>query len=86
LLGDLADDVTWIGHNATLASGKSRLIGLAASRPVLEGHLRRRLLALPNVRVLENCAVQCLSSDPARKSVTGMRDVSTASRNRRRET
>jgi len=73
LLGDIANDVTWIGHNVTLASGKSDLIGLAASRPVLEGHLRRRLLALPNVRAIENCAVQGLASDPARKSVTGVR-------------
>src|SRR5262249_21043225 len=73
LLGDIANDVTWIGHDVTLASGKSDMIGLAASRPVLEGHLRRRLLALPNVRAIENCAVQGLASDPARKSVTGVR-------------
>ena len=73
LLGDLADDVIWIGHNATLANGKSDLIGLAASRPVLEGHVRRRLLALPNVRIIQNCAVQGLASDTARKTVTGVR-------------
>ena len=69
----MANVVTWIGHNVTLASGKSDLIGLAASCPVLEGHLRRRLLALPNVRAIENCAVQGVASDPARKSVTGVR-------------
>lgn len=73
LLGDIANDVTWIGRNVTLARGKSDLIGLAASRPVLEGHLRRRLLALSNVRAIENCAVQGLASDLARKSVTGVR-------------
>jgi hypothetical protein len=73
LLTDLANDVTWIGHNVALARGKSDLIGLFASRPVLEGHLRRRLLALPNVRAIENCTVQGLASDPARKSVTGVR-------------
>lgn len=73
ILGDVTNDVTWIGHNVTLAHGKSDLIGLLASRPVLEGHLRRRLLALPNVRAIENCAVQGLVSDPSRKSVTGVR-------------
>jgi 2-polyprenyl-6-methoxyphenol hydroxylase-like FAD-dependent oxidoreductase len=73
LLGDIANDVTWIGHNVALAHGRSGLIGLAASRPVLEGQLRRRLLALPNVRAIENCAVQGLVSDQARKSVTGVR-------------
>src|SRR5215471_12400277 len=63
LLGDIVNDVIWIGHNVTLASGKSDLIGLTASRPVLEGHLRRRLLALPNVGAIENCGVQGLASD-----------------------
>jgi 2-polyprenyl-6-methoxyphenol hydroxylase-like FAD-dependent oxidoreductase len=73
LLGDVANDVIWIGHNVTLANGTSDLIGLLASRPVLEGHLRRRLLSLPNVRAIENCAVQGLASDPDHKSVTGVR-------------
>ncbi|WP_244146011.1 FAD-dependent oxidoreductase [Paraburkholderia caledonica] len=73
LLGDVANDVTWIGRNVTLANGKSDLIGLLASRPVLEGHLRRRLLGLPNVRAIENCVVRGLVTDRARKSVTGVR-------------
>ena len=71
--GDVVNDVTWIGHNVTLAHGKSDLVGLLASRPVLEGHLRRRLLALPNVHAIENCAVHGLVSDPSLESVTGVR-------------
>jgi 2-polyprenyl-6-methoxyphenol hydroxylase-like FAD-dependent oxidoreductase len=73
LLGDVANDVTWIGRNVTLANGRSDMIGLVASRPVLEGHLRRRLLKLPNVRAIENCAVRGLVSDATRKCVTGVR-------------
>jgi 2-polyprenyl-6-methoxyphenol hydroxylase-like FAD-dependent oxidoreductase len=73
LLGDVANDLLWIGRNVTLANGKSDLIGLLASRPVLEGHLRRRLLNLPNVRAIENCAVRGLASDSARERVTGVR-------------
>ena len=73
LLGDVANDVTWIGRNVTLANGTSGLIGLIASRPVLEGHLRRRVLGLPNVRAMENCAVHGLAIDPACKNVTGVR-------------
>ncbi|MEI5995889.1 monooxygenase [Paraburkholderia bengalensis] len=73
LLGDVANDVIWIGRNLTLANGKSDLTGLLASRPVLEGHLRRRLLQLPNVRAIENCAVRGLVSDAARERVTGVR-------------
>lgn len=73
LIGDVANDVVWIGHNARLANGKSDLIGLLASRPVLEGHVRRRLLGLPNVVAIENCAVRGLVADPEGKHVTGVR-------------
>jgi 2-polyprenyl-6-methoxyphenol hydroxylase-like FAD-dependent oxidoreductase len=47
--GDIAGDVNWVGHGVTLQPAPSDLIGLLASRPVLEGHVRRRLLALSNV-------------------------------------
>ena len=73
LIGDVANDVIWIGHNVRLANGKSDLIGLLASRPVLEGHLRRRLLGLPSVRLVERCAVRGLATDPVRTRVTGVR-------------
>jgi 2-polyprenyl-6-methoxyphenol hydroxylase-like FAD-dependent oxidoreductase len=73
LLGDIVNDVTWMGHNVALAQGNSGLIGLLASRPVLEGHVRRRVLKLPNVRAIENCAVQGLATDATRDRVTGVR-------------
>jgi len=73
LLGDIANDITWMGHNVALAQGKSDLIGLLASRPVLEGHVRRRVLQLLNVRAIENCAVQGLATGAARDRVTGVR-------------
>ncbi|BAO90475.1 NAD(P)/FAD-dependent oxidoreductase [Caballeronia cordobensis] len=73
LIGDVANDVIWIGHNVRLASGASDLSGLLASRPVLEGHLRRRLLALPNVQAIDHCAVRGLAADPTRTRVTGVR-------------
>ena len=73
LLGDVANDVVWIGRNVRLANSKSDLIGLLASRPVLEGHLRRRLLGLANVRAMENCAVRGLVADATGRNVTGVR-------------
>jgi 2-polyprenyl-6-methoxyphenol hydroxylase-like FAD-dependent oxidoreductase len=73
LIGDVANDVIWIGRNVRLANGASDLIGLLASRPVLEGHLRRRLLRLPNVHAIEHCAVRALVTDSARKRVAGVR-------------
>ena len=71
--GDIAGDVNWIGHGVTIKSASSDLIGLLASRPVLEGHVRRRLTALPNVRVIENCAVQGLIADDRNTTVKGVR-------------
>nr|WP_238812935.1 monooxygenase [Paraburkholderia sp. SG-MS1] len=73
LIGDVANDVVWIGRNVRLANGASDLIGLLASRPVLEGHLRRRLMRLPNVRAIDNCTVRGLATDPVRRRVTGVR-------------
>jgi 2-polyprenyl-6-methoxyphenol hydroxylase-like FAD-dependent oxidoreductase len=71
--GDIARDVNWIGHGVTIKSAPSELVGLLASRPVLEGHVRRRLTALPNVRVIENGAVQSLIADNQRTRIEGVR-------------
>jgi 2-polyprenyl-6-methoxyphenol hydroxylase-like FAD-dependent oxidoreductase len=71
--GDIAGDVNWIGHGVTIKSAPSELAGLLASRPVLEGNVRRRLLALPNVRAVERCAVQGLVADEQRTAIRGVR-------------
>jgi 2-polyprenyl-6-methoxyphenol hydroxylase-like FAD-dependent oxidoreductase len=70
--GDIAGDINWIGHGVAIKSTPSDLVGLLASRPVLEGHVRRRLMALPNVRVIENCAVQGLFADETRTAIKGV--------------
>src|ERR1700740_980580 len=70
--GDIAGDVNWIGHGVTLKSAPSDLIGLLASRPMLEGHVRRRLLALPNVLMIEGCAVQGLIASSDNSGVRGV--------------
>jgi 2-polyprenyl-6-methoxyphenol hydroxylase-like FAD-dependent oxidoreductase len=71
--GDIAGDVNWIGHGVTIKSAPSELVGLLASRPVLEGHVRRRLMALSNVRMIENCVVQGLIADDQRSTIKGVR-------------
>jgi 2-polyprenyl-6-methoxyphenol hydroxylase-like FAD-dependent oxidoreductase len=71
--GDIVGDVAWVGHGTTLKSGPSDLIGVLASRPVLEGHVRRRLLALPNVRAIESCAAQGLVASSDKAAVQGVR-------------
>lgn len=71
--GDIAGDVNWIGHGVTINSAPSDLVGLLAARPVLEGNVRRRLLALPNVRAIERCAVQRLVADQKCAAIRGVR-------------
>lgn len=63
LFGDVANDVHWIGHGVRLKAGPSKLAGLLASRPVLEGRVRRRLAALPGVRLIDGCDVQGLVTE-----------------------
>ena len=71
--GDIVNDVSWLGHGVALKTAPSNMIGLLAARPVLEGHVRRRLLALSNVRAIENCAVQGLIADDKHAGIKGVR-------------
>jgi 2-polyprenyl-6-methoxyphenol hydroxylase-like FAD-dependent oxidoreductase len=63
LFGDISNDVHWIGHGVRLKTGKSDLGGLLAARPVLESHVRRRLAAMPGVRLVERCDVLSLVAE-----------------------
>ncbi len=71
--GDIVNDVKWMGHGVALKAAPSGMVGLLASRPVLEGHVRRRLLKLPNVRATEACAVEGLVGNSDNSAVTGVR-------------
>ena len=46
---------------------------LLASRPLIEGHIRRRVLALANVTVRERCDAAELVTSPDGKRVSGVR-------------
>jgi hypothetical protein len=52
---------------------QSNLIGLLVSRPLLEAQVRKRLLSLPNIKVIENCDVLGLLTNPDRTSIVGVR-------------
>jgi len=54
----------------------------AQSRPRLEGTLRARVRALPNVTLEQECRVQALTSSDGRGTVTGVRYVDAQGRNR----
>jgi 2-polyprenyl-6-methoxyphenol hydroxylase-like FAD-dependent oxidoreductase len=50
----------WFQQGGPLAAPSSDLRGILASRPFLEGNIRTRLLALPNVRSRQNTVVEKL--------------------------
>lgn len=54
---------------ARVAVGRT---AITASRPFFEGHMRRRVLALPNVGLRERCEALALTASDDRKHVTGV--------------
>ena len=69
---DTTADARWHqpgGYRARFASG---LIGVTLSRPFLEGQIRRRVRALPNVAVLAEAEVTRLVASADRARVTGV--------------
>jgi hypothetical protein len=59
------------GHR--LRQTHTGLVALCASRPFLEGHVRARVRALPNVRFLDACDILALATTPDGGRVTGTR-------------
>jgi 2-polyprenyl-6-methoxyphenol hydroxylase-like FAD-dependent oxidoreductase len=71
--GDVGSNVCWYLSGHRLRQAPTGLVALCASRPVLEGHVRARVRALPNVRVLDRCDVVGLATTPDGRRVTGAR-------------
>lgn len=87
LLPDLTDDLVRAGAHIVEAAGRLRLHldggflaavevpepVIAASRPLIETAVRRRVMALPNVDVVQRCDAGGLVTDDARTRVVGVR-------------
>lgn len=71
--GDTQAQVRWYGGGRPLSQAESGLMGLAVSRPLLEGYVRTRVRALPNVQVFEQTVVRELVTTPDRARVVGVR-------------
>ncbi len=71
--GDILAEASWFNHGVYLASAPSGLEGILMSRPMLEGHARRRLLADDRVRLLEGVSVKGLLAGAGNRRVTGIR-------------
>ncbi len=68
---DVIGDARWYQAGGYKAKFKSGLAGILMSRPLIEAVIRRRVLALPNVEVVEN-SVQALRANPEQRRITGL--------------
>ena len=71
--GDLLADARFYLSGHRLRQAHSGLMLLCASRPLLEHHVRARVRALPNLRLLDRCDVVGLVTSPDGRRVTGVR-------------
>jgi 2-polyprenyl-6-methoxyphenol hydroxylase-like FAD-dependent oxidoreductase len=71
--GDVLADGRWYLNGHRLRQTPTGLVALCASRPFVEGHVRGRVRALPNVRFLDACDILGLATTPDRRRVTGAR-------------
>ncbi|HEU4743007.1 MAG TPA: FAD-dependent oxidoreductase [Meiothermus sp.] len=69
--GDIIEGGSWYQNGGFHAQFDSELIGLLLSRPLLEGYVRSRVLALSGVRALEGASVKGLLHEEGR--VRGVR-------------
>ncbi|MFE0426965.1 FAD-dependent oxidoreductase [Streptomyces sp. NPDC058953] len=70
--GDIARDARWILGGSPLSRADSGLATVTCTRPFREGHIRRRLAALPGVTLRGETAVVRPAVDPGRQAVTGV--------------
>ena len=71
--GDLLADARLFLSGHRLRQAHTGLVVLCASRPVLEGHIRARVRALPNVRFLDRRDIVGLATTPDGRRVVGVR-------------
>jgi flavin-dependent dehydrogenase len=71
--GDVIGDLRWFQHGYYKAKFKSGLTGILLSRPLLEGTIRRRVAALPNVAIIDRTHVIGFTTDANWRYVTGVR-------------
>jgi 2-polyprenyl-6-methoxyphenol hydroxylase-like FAD-dependent oxidoreductase len=73
VLGDVTGNGRWQLSGHRFCQQNSGLIGILASRPFLEGHVREAVLKLPNVTLVDGHDVCDLTATPDRRRVTGVR-------------
>ncbi|QJW90849.1 FAD-dependent monooxygenase [Spirosoma taeanense] len=73
ITGDMGESMRWYHFGGYKKKFSSGLKGLLMSRPLLEIHVRRRTVQLPNVTLRMGCQVRELMTDVTGQRVTGVR-------------
>ena len=71
--GDILGNGRWYVNGHLLRQERSGLVGLGASRPLLEARVRARVRALPNVTFLDGFDIVGLAATPDGRRVTAAR-------------
>jgi 2-polyprenyl-6-methoxyphenol hydroxylase-like FAD-dependent oxidoreductase len=71
--GDLLANCRWYLNGHRLRQAPTGMVALSPSRPVLEGHVRARVRALPNLTFLDGCDIVGLATTRDGRRVTGAR-------------
>ena len=72
ILGDMGQMARWYAFGGYRRQFPSGMISAFMSRPMLEWQIRRQVVALPNVQVLDACDVAALALSADRSRVTGV--------------
>ncbi len=72
IMGDFADTMQWYTYGGYRQRFKMNVPATLMSRPLLEHLVRERVLALPNVALMDNCGVLGLVTAVAGDQVTGV--------------
>jgi 2-polyprenyl-6-methoxyphenol hydroxylase-like FAD-dependent oxidoreductase len=72
IMADFAGTMQWWAYGGYRKRFKMGVSSALMSRPLLEHLVRVRVLALPNVRLVDNCGVMRLETAVSRQQVTGV--------------
>jgi 2-polyprenyl-6-methoxyphenol hydroxylase-like FAD-dependent oxidoreductase len=79
-IADVGSNVRWFDKGGYYQPGASGVAGIGVSRPTLEAAVRKRVLALPNVRTFTGCNVLDLVTTANKERITGVRLVRNGAR------
>jgi uncharacterized protein (TIGR02246 family) len=73
--GDFGTSLSWYFNGKMMQKAETGLLCVAAGRPLLEAHIRKRVQALPNVTFRERTDIRGLMASANQERITGVRII-----------